>query len=155
MRPKDAYRHFDYPLEEPRMKGILRGMFDTTSLILLIVFACLAGCSESRETETILIGPGKSVTRPKGYVTKAPDPAEIRQQAQLMAQIQLLEAAPCSNSLEFVDLPWIGWHVTCPGCSALKADRVFPKVILQQVDLHAINGKIRVQDLLEMIGECS
>ena len=88
----------------------------------------------------------------KAEETKKTDEALAR--IKLKAEIQRAPDFPCQSPLEFVYFSVLGWYVTCDGCSALPASKLYPKIFMNKVELYAIDGRISLPQFLRMTGEC-
>ena len=71
----------------------------------------------------------------------------------LLSEMAKLETQPCNTQLRFSKLV-VGWYITCPGCAAIPAGRVYPRAVIDLVDQWAVNGELSITSLLRMYGDC-
>ena len=96
----------------------------------------------------------------KSEKPKGADAAEAEERRKgierLREELTKLDTAPCRTTLYFRNLGLFGddWHITCPGCGAMPADKLFPKMLIEQVDGFSVDGKLTVTDFLRYSGDC-
>jgi len=73
---------------------------------------------------------------------------------ELMTEVERFGAQPCDTTLVFWKLAVGGWHLTCPGCAAVPADRFFARALIERIDRWAVMGELSVSDLMRISGEC-
>ena len=75
--------------------------------------------------------------------------------AQLGRALEAWSADPCnSHALRMDKLAFVGWHLSCPGCAAVRASRVLPAATIRLAEDYSINGSIRMSDLARLTGGC-
>ena len=72
----------------------------------------------------------------------------------LKAQFSKLQTTPCETDLVLQKLPFVGWQVTCDGCGAVAAERLYPTAVIDLAERWSVRGKITFTKLLRLNGEC-
>ena len=125
------------------------------SMYIGIGIFALAVLGNLREPDTTT---NVATSKPKDQqqeAQRAKDAGDGGRQKLLEAMSQF-QASPCTSDLQLKNL-WVlgGWVLTCEGCAAFPADRIFNKAMLRLADDMTVKGKrLYVRDMYQAAGQC-
>ena len=107
---------------------------------------------EARTPRTRAVVPQKEIPQRRATQQRKERAAELGR-VRLAEEIQKLVADPCGTQLQVVDLPFLGWQLTCPGCAGADATLLLPQGMLDDARREGIK-EIPLRTALELAGDC-
>ena len=107
---------------------------------------------EARTPGTRMTTPQREIPQRRATQQRKERAAELGR-VRLAEEIQKLVADPCGTQLKAVDLPFLGWQLTCSGCAGADATLLLPQSVLDDARREGIK-EIPLRTALELAGDC-